>query len=127
MTPVQEAVLQALVNNINLSLRNGISPQVIAQQSLQVEGHPLIKELSQFMEELQETPAAKANGTKARQENGRGEETTRRQEKNLILDREKEKGDHEEREKCSGCGATQLRQNGTCMLCEICGETTGCS
>ena len=33
----------------------------------------------------------------------------------------------EERKKCTGCGATQLRQNGTCMLCEICGETSGCS
>ena len=30
-------------------------------------------------------------------------------------------------EKCSGCGASQLRQNGTCMLCEVCGDTTGCS
>ena len=30
-------------------------------------------------------------------------------------------------QKCSACGASQLRQNGTCQLCEVCGETTGCS
>ena len=29
--------------------------------------------------------------------------------------------------KCGSCGASQMRQNGTCMLCEICGETSGCS
>lgn len=28
---------------------------------------------------------------------------------------------------CSTCGSTRLRQNGTCMVCEECGSTTGCS
>ena len=31
------------------------------------------------------------------------------------------------KQKCRSCGAAQLRQNGTCMLCEVCGETSGCS
>ena len=30
-------------------------------------------------------------------------------------------------EKCASCGASRMRQNGTCMLCEVCGDTTGCS
>ncbi len=30
-------------------------------------------------------------------------------------------------EKCSNCGSMKMRRNGTCMLCEDCGTTTGCS
>lgn len=28
---------------------------------------------------------------------------------------------------CSVCGSSRMRQNGTCMVCEDCGSTTGCS
>lgn len=28
---------------------------------------------------------------------------------------------------CSACGSFTLRRNGTCMVCDTCGETTGCS
>jgi len=30
-------------------------------------------------------------------------------------------------EQCSSCGSMKLRRNGSCMVCEDCGETTGCS
>jgi ribonucleoside-diphosphate reductase alpha chain len=30
-------------------------------------------------------------------------------------------------ESCSNCGSMKMRRNGTCMLCEDCGTTTGCS
>ena len=49
----------------------------------------------------------------------------------LKLDAEQKQdllgSDTNEKQKCSSCGAAQLRQNGTCMLCEVCGETSGCS
>ena len=28
---------------------------------------------------------------------------------------------------CSGCGSLTMVRNGTCLKCETCGETTGCS
>lgn len=30
-------------------------------------------------------------------------------------------------EQCSNCGSMRVRQNGSCMVCEDCGSTTGCS
>lgn len=30
-------------------------------------------------------------------------------------------------ETCSNCGSMRLRQNGTCSICDDCGQTTGCS
>lgn len=30
-------------------------------------------------------------------------------------------------EQCENCGSMRVRQNGTCMVCEDCGMTTGCS
>jgi ribonucleoside-diphosphate reductase alpha chain len=105
MTPVQLATVQALVNSINLSLKNGLSSSIIAAQSLQVEGHPIITELRQFMEEFSNVEVPEI-----------------RVEKRKIIINE-----NEDIEKCAGCGASQLRQNGTCLLCEVCGDTTGCS
>ena len=32
-----------------------------------------------------------------------------------------------ESEPCSSCGSYSLTRNGTCMVCQACGETTGCS
>ena len=101
VSPVQETMLTALINTVNLSLQNGIEVHKI-RNSLDVEGHPVIKEINNFMVQFgsvrEETPAA-----------------------SVVL---KSKAGKEE---CTYCGATQLRQNGTCMLCEVCGETTGCS
>ena len=28
---------------------------------------------------------------------------------------------------CASCGSSQMRRNGTCLKCDACGETTGCS
>ena len=29
--------------------------------------------------------------------------------------------------KCTECGASMMRQNGACLLCDVCGATSGCS
>ena len=97
-TPVQETMLTALINTVNLSLENGIEVHKI-RNSLDVEGHPVIKEISDFM--VQFAGNVKEEVSVVKSEAGKME--------------------------CSYCGATQLRKNGTCMLCEVCGETTGCS
>ena len=108
VTPVQEAMMVALINTVNLNLQNGITPSTIAQQSLNVEGHPVVRELGAFLHELEGSNSNVSTPSVA-------VEPTR-----LGLN-------ESERQKCRSCGATQLRQNGTCMLCEVCGETTGCS
>ena len=112
LSPAQEVITAALVNNINLSLKSGISPRMIAQHSLQLEGHPVIQELSAFLQEFESVPAlpkamvSASSGTMAEK---------------VAL------SDAAEKQKCKGCGATQLRRNGVCLLCEVCGDTSGCS
>ena len=116
LTPVQEAMTNALVNTVNLSLSHGLAPSLIAQHSLNVEGHPLVRELSAFLLELESSENKPSLSNGLAHENGF--------EHSQAIQQSKKK---EEKASCRGCGATQLRQNGTCMLCEICGETSGCS
>tara|TARA_Y100000310_G_scaffold200109_1_gene200112 strand:+ start:800 stop:4003 length:3204 start_codon:yes stop_codon:yes gene_type:complete len=112
ITPAQGAMLHALVNNINVSLQHGLPISKIVQQSLNVAGHPIIGELQNFLGELsnQQLPQSVVES--------KIEPTT----EPLIASSE-----HNEQLKCAGCGATQLRPSGTCLVCEICGDTTGCS
>ncbi|MEK6899924.1 MAG: vitamin B12-dependent ribonucleotide reductase, partial [Nanoarchaeota archaeon] len=104
LSPVQETMMTALLNVVNLSLKNGLKPETIAEKSLNVKGHPLISELRLFLQEFDEEVPEVEEAVKVVNENS-----------------------VEGKQACKGCGATQLRRNGTCMLCEICGETTGCS
>ncbi|HLC71791.1 MAG TPA: hypothetical protein VJI32_07305, partial [Candidatus Nanoarchaeia archaeon] len=112
LSPAQEVMTAALVNSINLSLKSGISPHAIAQHSLQIEGHPVIQELSAFLQEFESASTL----PKAIMSQG----TASSSEKVALFDAA-------EKQKCRGCGATQLRRNGVCMLCEVCGDTSGCS
>jgi len=104
MSPAQEVMTQALLNSVNFSLRNNLAPSLIARESLNIEGHPVVTELAQFLKEFEGLPQVIEKSYK-----------------------KTELGDSNQKMRCSGCGASQLRQNGTCMLCEICGQTTGCS
>lgn len=102
ISPAQNVMLLALVNTINFNLKNNTDPQLIAKQCLNIEGHPIVEELRSFLQVF----ALRKTDTKKTE------------------DKIKEPI---EKDKCKSCGATQLRQNGTCKLCEVCGETTGCS
>ena len=113
-TPAQQALFGALVNSVNMGLQHGIHPEQIAEHSLVVEGHPVIAELRTFLLE---------NGAPAPRE----EHISRGRPRMIMEDRAPSRLDASAAEKCSSCGAAQLRQNGTCHLCEVCGETTGCS
>jgi len=106
-TPIQKTTMQALLNSINLNLKLGVDPQLIAN-NLQVEGNPLVNELSNFLSEFEISGSAEVE-----------EPVENNEETHLTVEGGKIK--------CGSCGASQLRQNGTCMLCEVCGETTGCS
>ena len=106
LSPAQETMMGAVVNLVNLGLQNGVLPAAIAEKSLNVKGHPLISELKTFLQEFEEEGvAAEIEIPEAR-----------------TLTKEES-----EKESCRSCGASQLRRNGTCMLCEVCGETSGCS
>ena len=104
LSPVQETMMSAILNLVNLGLQNGFAPSLIAKKSLNVKGHPLISELKTFLQEFEE-------------------ETLPIVEEQVSI----VKSSDSEKMKCGSCGATQMRRNGTCMLCEVCGETTGCS
>ncbi len=118
LTLPQEVIINALTNTINLSLNNGVGHSQIAEQSLNIKGHPLIEELSIFLQEFDEfqKPFKKKINDKKITEG------------KVIKDKIGQEDDRNLEEiACSFCGAVQLRPNGTCMLCEVCGETTGCS
>ncbi len=124
LNPVQEAMTTALVNSVNLSLKSGLSASVIAQSSLQVEGHPIISELYKFMQEFSGTPVSSVSEVPSSIE---GSSFTEPEIVTVGSSVGSGLADDSDKQKCTGCGATQLRQNGTCMLCEVCGETSGCS
>ena len=104
LSPAQETMMSAVVSLVNLGLQNGFTPSLIAEKSLNVKGHPLISELKMFLQEFEEEDqvVTEAPETRTLAENSA-------------------------KESCKSCKATQLRRNGTCMLCEVCGETSGCS
>ena len=130
LSPTQEVMIQALVNNVNLGLLYGLNPTVIAEKSLRAEGHPIVEELYSFLLEH-----GGANGSTLKNPgNGHSEskldEIGARHQKQIVTENQEgtfSGSDTGEKMKCSSCGAAQLRQNGTCMLCEVCGETSGCS
>ena len=103
-TPVQKTTMDALVGVINISLEQGVSPHKLSE--LHAEGNPLLLELCEFLQDFEVSTTSLPVETP--------------QQSSLDL----EEG---EQQKCSECGASQLRQNGTCQLCEVCGSTTGCS
>jgi len=114
LTPVQQTMLQALGNSVNLSLKSGVAPRVIAA-SVRVEGHPIIEELCTFLEDFEglSSPVGVMSTPV-------GTPVVKNKELQLS-------NGSEGKQKCRACGAAQLRRNGTCMLCEVCGETSGCS
>ncbi len=143
ITPAQGAMMQALVNNINLSLQHGLPVSKIVQQSLNVDGHPIIKELQSFLGEFASSEivtgkvaagteavgavkssisiaAHAANASAVNTINNFVNPLTKPLTKNAAIAAGSKM-------KCAGCGASQLRPSGTCMVCEVCGDTTGCS
>ncbi|MEK6969602.1 MAG: adenosylcobalamin-dependent ribonucleoside-diphosphate reductase [Nanoarchaeota archaeon] len=113
----QQLMMNALVNTISLGLGQGLKPGVIANNlklDLNLEGHPLISELQSFLQEFEEESSYDSSNL-PKSVVIRDAEIKNPETKTLL------------QKKCSSCGAAQLRQNGTCMLCEVCGETTGCS
>ena len=105
LSPAQDTMMSAVLNLVNLGLQHGFTPSMIAEKSLNVKGHPLISELRMFLQEFEEENV-----------------TSVVEEPVSVL-----KSSDSEKMACKSCKATQMRQNGTCMLCEVCGETTGCS
>ena len=174
LVPVQKVMIDTIVNSVNFALRSGVNPKIIAQETLQIPGHPVLNYLKEFLEDFEENfeenlvstqtnvqevsgnsaflgsgsfanggsslgSGAFKNGGNFKNEGtfgGSGSSaadelssiTNGASGASLVSSKVNQKvNQKEDHEKCSGCGATQLRQNGTCKLCEVCGETTGCS
>ncbi len=114
VTPVQDVMLQTILKMVNFNLQQGVPVSKICTECLNVQGHPVLEELAQFLEECVEDMGSVVPSSATV--------------KNTVVTTFPRKISSEGgKEKCGGCGATQLRQNGTCQLCEVCGTTTGCS
>ena len=123
-SPVQEIMMKTVLRAINYAIKNGLDPKEVASEVLGQEGHPVINELSQFVKDFEDM------GIVGSQDDSKVAEVSNEPEKASHVDSSDvvsvtEPKDYDQ--KCSACGAKQLRRNGTCMLCEVCGETTGCS
>lgn len=44
-----------------------------------------------------------------------------------VLNREAARGSGYTGDPCSACQSLQVKRNGSCLVCEACGQTTGCS
>ena len=122
LTSVQEILLQTIFKGVNFNLKQGLSPHLIAKETLVIDGHPILAELKEFLLEFSETLVTVAVEPVVEFEtNSTSSLSLSKQGNGLSFI------DATEKEKCTSCGASQLRQNGSCMLCEVCGETTGCS
>ncbi len=124
-TPAQEVMLNTILKMVNFNLQQGIPVSQICSECFAVEGHPVLEELAQFLKECAEEIESGSADSLAQNRDRKLENSLENNWNNSEAPLLKIK--EEEKEKCSGCGATQLRQNGTCQVCEICGTTTGCS
>jgi len=126
MTPAQEVLMTALTNVINTGINNGLSPSLIATESLNIDGHPLVKELGSFLMEFESTASQQKPVTRVMSQTS-VPQTSVSIAPTPLTPKLSTVRSTSEKQKCRSCGAAQLRQNGTCMLCEVCGETSGCS
>ncbi|PIN73204.1 ribonucleoside-diphosphate reductase, adenosylcobalamin-dependent [Candidatus Woesearchaeota archaeon CG10_big_fil_rev_8_21_14_0_10_45_16] len=127
VSPVQRVMMQALVQSVNFSLQQGCSPQQVAHGSLNVEGHPVITELREFLTDFSAMTGPMKSAVQTAAAVSASKVSASNVSAVLPVTRTTSGRAAKEELSCSGCGASQLRQNGTCMLCEVCGETTGCS
>ena len=115
-TPSQQVLLATLASTMNVALKNGVTPAKLAE-NLNIEGHPVVEKIKDLLtnrfstiETVQETMP----------------ETTR-----VINNIETELVSAKKLgytgSKCGSCGAVQVRNNGACTICEVCGSTSGCS
>ncbi|MBU0470333.1 MAG: adenosylcobalamin-dependent ribonucleoside-diphosphate reductase [Nanoarchaeota archaeon] len=107
LTPINRSMMDALIGSVNLHLKNGMAPAIIAVQSLNVQGNPLISELGSFLQEFREESIP-----------GTTPESLKRNATRIFEEKSTE-------EKCTNCGASQFKQSGTCQICEICGTSSG--
>ena len=140
--PVQQTMIRTILNAIHMALRSGVSVTTIVTEMLHEEGHPVISELREFLQDLEELGFTSASNTSDSGTSSTVDSSMASPVSHTTKPTEIDKGPLKEsqketisimldtdvkKESCTGCGATQLRQNGTCMVCEVCGETTGCS
>jgi len=127
LSPIQATMLSALLKSVNLQLKSGVTSEEIASTVFADETHPLLLELRDFLLESRENPFSGKMVSKivepvANVESKIVSQITVSEGGSIEVS-----GNTSEKESCGGCGASRLRQNGTCMVCEVCGETTGCS
>jgi ribonucleoside-diphosphate reductase alpha chain len=134
-TPLQQVTMKALLNVINCGLSQGLDPICLAESSLRVDGNPLINELRSFLIELSaEVKESAVCSTSSFQQSSFQQSSFKVMptvsvvpSSIIVSSASLLSSSSNETERCRGCGATKLRRNGTCMLCEVCGDTTGCS
>ena len=134
LSPTQEIMLNALTNSINLHLQTGTAPALIAQETLNLEGHPLIEHLREFLvvnggdsSEINAKVVSNSNFVVNTSSSNFSSKKESNSLANNSLVNEIISSNTSGKMNCSSCGASQLRQNGTCQLCEVCGQTSGCS
>jgi len=115
-TPTQQILLNALTNTMNIALKNGVEPVQLAEQ-LNIEGHPVVEKLRELILDKFSNLGAVINQPvqQAVNLNNVDPEVLKAIKMGYTGD------------KCGGCGALQVKNNGTCTLCEVCGSTSGCS
>lgn len=115
-TPTQKVLISALTNTLNVALQSGVSPSLLSKQ-LNIEGHPVVEKVRDLLRDKFSSLTAINTQTQQKGINV----------KNVDPEILKAVSIGYTGDKCSSCGALQVKNNGTCTLCEVCGNTSGCS
>lgn len=134
-------LLDAYTQLVTFCLQHGVSLQQLVDAFTfmdfppggPVQGDPAVKNATSIVDYLFRVLGFEYLGRKELVHNQDATPTRARQErqKRAMSAEEKEIADAKARgytgERCPSCGSLRLKRNGTCMLCEDCGSTTGCS
>ncbi|MBI4919458.1 hypothetical protein HY837_05985, partial [archaeon] len=115
-TPAQQVLINALTSTMNLALKNNVEPKHLAEH-LNIEGHPVVEKLRDLLvNRFSNLGVPTVNiPTQAVNLSNVDPEVLKAIKMGYTGN------------KCGSCGALQVKNNGTCTLCEICGSTSGCS
>ncbi len=114
-TPAQQVLINALTSTMNLALKNNVEPKHLADH-LNIEGHPVVEKLRDLLVNRFSNLGVPITST-----------PTAVNLSNVDPEILKSIKMGYTGNKCGSCGALQVKNNGTCTLCEVCGSTSGCS
>ena len=118
-TPSNQEMLDFISSTISFAISRGFSTQEVLDECFEEwREHPIIKKVEeilrgQYSHQVVQTKLGSEKDEAVISEN--------------LIESDTLKAMGYTGSKCTDCGANMMRQNGACLLCDVCGATSGCS